>query len=248
MSNRAATLAEWQFVDPYEPDQTQMLLDRLRTFCLPGGEEAVRHIRAIHIKEVGEMRSTPRARWIPFTAEQTIDTTESSYRWNAHLHAGGLVPVTVTDAYEEHHGRLITKVGPLTTQRVEGPAADKGELQRYLSSFLYCPAMLLNNASLDWSAAGPLTLRVRDRQDPTGSTVDIELTEEGKPLACRADRPRIVGRHAILTPWLGIADEFSVHEGLRVPRSLEVSWLMDDSWFSYYRSVVTDFSVVPSLT
>ena len=242
MATRAT--AEWQFVDLFRPpDPTETLLAKLRHYCLPAGDEAIRHIRAVQIKEVGEMRSTPQARWIPFTAEQTIDTTESSYRWNAHLHAGKIVPLTVMDAYEEHHGKLVAKVGPLTTQRVEGPAADKGELQRYLASFLYCPAMLLNNVSLNWSAAGPLTLRVCDRQDPTGSSVDIELTEEGKPLACRADRPRIVGRHAILSPWLGIADEFGEHAGLRVPRRLEVSWLLGDSWFAYYRSVVTDFSV-----
>ena len=243
MSNRAAAVAEWQFIDPFDPiNHTEALLNKLRAFCLPGGEEAARHIHAIHIQEKGEMRATPRARWIPFTAQQTIDTSQSNFCWKAHLD-GKLLPVSVIDGYEHHHGRLLAKVGPLTTQRVEGIPADKGELQRYLASFIYCPAMLLNNPALEWTSAGLLTLRVRDREDATGAAVDIELTDGGKPLACRADRPRMVGREFVITPWLAVADDFSEHEGLRVPRRLDVSWLIADGWFSYYRSVVTEFSV-----
>jgi hypothetical protein len=103
--------------------------------------------------------------------------------------------------------------------------------------------MLLNNPSLEWTSAGPLTLRVRDREDSTGAAVDVELTEDGRPMASRADRPRLLGRQFVLTPWLAVADEFGEHEGLRVPRRLDVSWLIADGWFSYYRSVVTEFSL-----
>lgn len=244
MAHRATALAEWQFVDLFEPpNETEPLLAHLRAFCFPGGEDAARQIHAVRMTERGEMRSSPQARWLPFDSEQTIYATGSSFWWNSHFHTAKILPVTVTDAYEQHHGKLIAKVGPLTTQKVEGPDADKGELQRYLASFIYCPAMLLSHPSLEWTAAGPLTLRLSDRNDPTGATVDIEITDAGKPVACRADRPRMAGKRSILTPWMGIGSDFHEREGMRVPDRLEVFWLVSSGWFSYYRSQIASFTV-----
>ena len=244
MAHTATGFADWQFVDLYEqPDPSELLLARLREFCLPGGEDAVRGIREVKIPEKGEMRTSPRAQWLAFTAEQTIYSTRSDFCWNAHLKVAKLLPVTITDAYQQGHGVLLARVGPVTTQSVSGPNADLGELQRYLASLIFCPAMLLNHPSLVWTAAGTLTLRVRDRQDPSGATVDIELSESGKPVACRADRPRLVGKQTILTPWMGMGSDFREHDGLRVPNRLAVSWLID-GWFEYYRSEITSFEVV----
>jgi len=244
MANTAASFADWQLVDLYEqPDPSELLLARLREFCLPGGEDAAYRIREVIITEKGEMRASRQARWMPFTAEQTIYSTHSDFCWNAHLKVAKLLPVTITDAYQQGHGILLARVGPVTTQSVSGPNADLGELQRYLASLIFCPAMLLTHRSLEWAAAGPLTLSVRDRHDSTGATVYIELSESGKPVACRADRPRLVGKDTIVTPWMGIGSDFREHDGLRVPNRLEVSWLID-GWFDYYRSEITSFEVV----
>lgn len=100
---------------------------------------------------------------------------------------------------------------------------------------------MLNHESLDWTAVGPLTLRVRDRDDLSGTTVDVEMSEEGHPLVCRADRPRLVGKQMVLTPWSGIGSEFRDWEGLRVPSRVEASWSLPDGPFTYYRGEVTSF-------
>jgi len=185
--------------------------------------------------EEGEMRMSPEARWIPFTAEQFVDATRSSFHWDARLDPGKIVSPMVTDAYEEGHGRLVVKLGGiLPVQIIEGPDADKGELQRYLSSIALCPPILLNHPSLDWVVAGPLTLRVRDREDPVGATVEISVGEDGRPLGFRADRPRMVGKKAVLTPWSATCNEFREWEGLRVPTRLEVSWHFPEASFVYY--------------
>jgi len=87
------------------------LLARLRAFCFPGGEDAARRIRAIRTTEKGEIRMSPEARWIPFTAEQLTDSTRSSFRWEARINPGKISSAVVTDAYEEGHGRLAIKLG-----------------------------------------------------------------------------------------------------------------------------------------
>ncbi len=225
--------------------ETRELLARLRAFLFPGGEEQARRIRAIRTTERGEMRMSPGARPIPFTAEEQIDATRSGFRWDARATAGRLRSFAVTDAYEDGHGRLVVKLGGvIRLEEIEGPDVDKGELQRYLSTVTLCPPMLIGNPSLDFTAAGPLVLRVRDLADPTGASVDIELDAEGRPLASRADRPRAVGKKMILTPWSAIGREFREWEGLRIASRLEAIWDLPDGPFSYFQEEVTSFEAL----
>lgn len=233
-------------LEPGEPAGS--LLSRLRQFCFPSGEDTARSVAAVRITEQGEIRLSPEARWIPFTAEQTIVTRRSSFRWTARLSSSRLAPVTVTDAYEDGHGSLTVKAaGVIPLKKVTGADVDQGELQRYLASIVFCPAALLHHPSLEWSAAGAASLRVRDRNDTTGAAVELEIAADGQPLACRAQRPRLVGKQSVLTPWWGTYLEFREWEGLRVASRLEVSWQLPEGPFTYFRSQLTSFSALHSI-
>ena len=224
--------------------ETRGLLARLRAFCFPGGEEAARRVRAIRTTQRGEIRLSQGARWTPFTADETVDATQSAFRWEARI-GGKIAPTLVTDAYEAGHGFLAVKLGGVVPlKKISGPEFDKGELQRYLSSIVFCPAMVLNNPFLEWTAVGPGTLRVQDRKDATGATVDLDIGEDGCPRACRADRPRMVGKETTTTPWSGLCEGYQEQEGLRIPHHLEVCWQLEDGPFSYFRGDITSFMVL----
>lgn len=159
------------------------LLTRLRAFCLPGGEDAACFIRAVRTTEKGQIRMSPEARWIPFTAEQVTDSTRSSFRWEARLDPGKITSPTVTDAYEDGHGRLTVKrAGIVPVKKIVGPETDRGELQRYLASIVLCPPILLNQETLEWNTLGPLTLRVHHLRDANSASIDINISAEGRPL------------------------------------------------------------------
>jgi uncharacterized protein DUF6920 len=226
-------------------EQGQELAARLRGFLFPAGEERARAVRAIRITERGEMRMAPEAKWIAFTADQIVEAGRSSFRWEARIGGSRFGFTTVTDAYEEGRGRLVVKLGgviPVT--KITGADADKGELQRYLASAIVCPAMMLLNASLECTAVGDNTLRLRDRQDATQAAVEYEIDECGQPICCRAERPRIEGKRAVLTPWTGAGSEFREWEGMRVASRLAVSWQLAEGEFPYYRGEVTSFAAV----
>ena len=200
-------------------------------------------MRGVKITQRGEFCSAPGARWMPFTAKQWIDATRSVFCWEARF-GGWVCSFGVSDAYEEARGRLVVKLGGvLPVKKFVGPDVDKGEIQRYLSEILMCPSILLNHASLECTAAGKRTLRLQDRKDPTGATVDLEIDEEGRPVACRADRPRLVGKRSVLTPWSGTCQEFQEWEGLRVARRVEACWHLPEGTFTYFRVEVTTFTL-----
>jgi hypothetical protein len=105
--------------------------------------------------------------------------------------------------------------------------------------------MLLNHSALEFSTVGKRTLRVRDRTDLTAATVDFDISETGCLVACRAERPRLVGKHSVPTPWSGTCTEFREWEGMRVVRLIEASWHLPEGSFTYYRSEITSYKLWP---
>jgi hypothetical protein len=226
------------------PPAARALVQRLRDYLLPGGEEAARLVRGIRAAQRGEIRSSADARWIPFTAEEVVDATRSAFSWDARVGGNALTSVVVTDAYENGHGRLVVKKGPLTLTKMVGPDVDRGELQRYLGYVSYCPPMLLNHPTLEWTAIGPFSLRLQDRQDPGGTSVDVEIDETGRPVVTRAQRPMTTGKRVTIQPWSAAGGDEREYEGLRIATHLEASWDLPEGSFVYIRMDLTSFVVV----
>ena len=225
------------------PLLTESAAARLRAWLLPGGEGAARDVRGVRMHERGEIRSGPAARWMPFEAEEYVDATRSGFRWEARMGSNLLLSVRATDAYEDGHGSLVVKKGPIRLVTVEGPDADKGELQRYLAYVSLCPAMLLNHRSLAIEEVAPDTLRVHDH-DRTETSVDVHVDEHGAPLVTRAIRPMLVGTKSVLTPWFATGAVAEEHDGMRIWRTMEASWRPPAGAFAYVRVEVTSFEVV----
>lgn len=213
------------------------LLDRWRAWAFPGGEEAARAVVAVEWSEAGEMRASPRARWLPFTATQRTDATRSAFRWDAVMGTGLLGRTAVTDAFEDGRGWLSARAaGILPVARIQGPETDRGELQRYLADLARCPTALLLHPTLELAGAGPGVLRARDAAGPEGATVDLEMGPDGGPVAVRAIRHRAVGRRFVEGPWSGRMTDYREWEGLRVPAGLTVSWHLPEGEFTYFRA------------
>ncbi len=226
-----------------------MLLNLFRSFLFPNGDASARVMEAIRTKQKGQMRASPGARWMPFVAVEITDTGTSAFRWEARIGSGAFTRTSVTDAYEHGHGRLVVSLGGLVPiKKLVGPEFDIGELQRYLGAICWLAPVASNHESLEWEAAGSATLRVRDRLGPRAAWVDFELGPDGRPIACRAERPRTAGNRSVMTPWSARASGFELWEGFRVARRLEASWELPEGTFNYYRSDVTSFEAVPSLS
>jgi hypothetical protein len=223
--------------------RTRALLERLTRFCFPGGEDAARSIRGVELAEAGQMRMAPKAPWIPFVAQEAIDATRSSFRWEARLNPSKLTGATVCDQYDGSGGRTTLKIGILPLRRIIGPDADVGELQRYLASVVLCPSMLLNNPALKFDAIGSNTLTLRDGGNPKAE-VDLDISADGQPLGCWASRPRIIGRQMVRGPWSAMGADFREWEGFRIPFQTEAKWHLPEGEFAYFRSEVKSIKKV----
>ena len=219
------------------------LLERLKAFLFPAGDAAARAVPGIRTIQCGELRSSAKSAWKPFSAEEIVDATRSMFVWEATM-GGGLTAVQITDAYEDGHGRLIVRKGPVTLARMLGPHVDQGELQRYLGYIPYCPSMIVNNPFLDFTALGLNTLRIYDRSDPSQTWVELEIADDGGPLMVRATRPMVVGRRVVPTEWSATGRDWHEWNGIRMCGHLEAAWHPPDGQFTYVRIDVLSQAVI----
>lgn len=211
-----------------------------RAFACRAIAEAPRPPRAVRLSQRAEMRFSPRGRWFPVTATQTISIARPGFLWLARARLAGL-PVRVIDCFAGAKGRIEVRLfGSVPMARAQGAEIDKGELMRYLAELAWAPHAFLYNLDLSWS---PLEDDWVEVSAPLGAgrvTVSLCFDAAGDLVEIAADdRPRQVGRTSMPTPWRGYFSDYRIIGGLRIPARAKVSWMLEDGHFTYWRGEIT---------
>jgi hypothetical protein len=194
----------------------------------------------VWLRQRGEMRMNPRARWRPFTAEQVISIHKPGFAWLARIEAAPLVSTHILDCYVDGEGLLEVRLfGSLPVARAAGAQVTKGELIRYLAELAWAPHAMLRNPQLSWREIDTTTVEVfADSQ--AGSAPVRLIFENGDITRIEADdRPRMIGRRIVPTRWQGRCCDYREMNGCRIPTRAVVSWLLEDGPFEYWRGQVT---------
>ena len=174
------------------------------------------------------MRQGGAARWMPFSARQTIAIRECAFEWRAR--AGPLGMVSVCDALKDGEGRLdVLALGIVPITRAERTSTlVRGELMRYLAELAWAPDAILLNTELRWREDGPDDLAVSAGTGETMAEVVLSLDSQGRIAGAFApDRPRSATAPFLPTPWRGRFSDFRRHDDTWLPFAGEVGWEID---------------------
>jgi hypothetical protein len=112
---------------------------------------------------------------------------------------------------------------------------------RGLAELPWRPFAFRDGPPLAWEASEPNRLRVSFGD----AAVDFDVDADGRVVGGTApNRPRIVGKTFVETPWVGSFGEYKTVEGLTVPTVAEVSWLLPEGPFMCWRGRVVEFRVL----
>ncbi len=123
----------------------------VRDLALRLGADPVRGPETVTLNQIGEMKlELASARWLPFTARQTMSVTSCAFAWHAGFRPFGYL--SVTDAFENGTGRLdVTALGVIPLVRTPPTSTlTRGELMRYLAELAFVPDAILHNHDLRW--------------------------------------------------------------------------------------------------
>ena len=194
----------------------------------------------VKLTQTGRMKQRIGARsWIPFTATQTISTSECAFDWRARFGPFGMI--SVRDALQGGQGRLdVMLLGVIPLARAERSAAlMRGELMRYLAELAWAPDAILFTTTLRWRDDGPDRLAVSAGVGETAAEVTLSLDNDGRIAGAFApDRPRSAKAPILPTPWRGRFCDFRHHGNMWLPFAGEVAWEIDGKETVYWQGQI----------
>ena len=211
-------------------------------------------IRGAHIRWTGEFQLRPNAGWSPFTAEQDFTTTPPGFVWDAEIRMLGFVPMRVRDSYIGRTGAMLGRLGgvvPLVNQHGSAEMAS-GALTRWLGEAIWFPTALLPDANpgggVHWDAIDDSTARATLTDGEVSVQAEFHFAPSGEITRMTAMRFRDVNGVGVLTPFEAICGSYARRDGVMIPMSGEVAWLLPEGRFPYWRGRPVDvrYDVAPT--
>jgi hypothetical protein len=198
----------------------------------------------VRLTQIGDMQLKP-GRWSPFRGEQEIAVDRVEFIWRATFRPVPLVPLRVSDWYRAGAAGLDVRLcGLLPVVHARGRQIARGEAIRYLVELPLAPQAMAINAELKWRAVDESTVEVTTLAGGERVVALLHFDDAGDIVAASAEaRPRMIGKQVVDTPFRGVYGEYREFDGGRLPTTGEVSWLLPDGPFTYFRCRITEWSV-----
>jgi hypothetical protein len=116
---------------------------------------------------------------------------------------------------------------------------DQAALQRYLAEICWYPTASLN-PYIDWEGIDNQTAKATMEYEGTSGSVTFKFTKEGDLEKISAMRYRGSSEADEKKKWFGEIRETKVINGIRMPTKIDISWVLEDEVFTWYRFEVTD--------
>ena len=209
----------------------------LRTAGVPGA----RGISTVKLSQRGELRLNPDQSWSSVKAEQYVNTEDPAFIWRVNMRLFSIIPVAGRDKFADGKGDMEIKIGSLFPV-VSGNSNEKlnqAALQRYLAELGWYPTAALK-PYINWKKVDERTAEATMEYRGTSGSVTFHFTEDYDLEKISAMRYRDSGEDAKKKEWFGEVRETEVVNGLRIPTEIDISWVLEDGVFTWYRFEVTD--------
>jgi hypothetical protein len=112
---------------------------------------------------------------------------------------------------------------------------------RFFAEAAWYPTALLPSQGVTWSARDDTSATATLREGPHRLTLTFHFGPDGLVQRVRAEaRGRTVGSQIVPTPWEGRWSDYQRRDGMQVPMTGEVAWLLPEGDLPYWRGTITD--------
>lgn len=228
------------FFDPREIEGLPAPVQRHFRAVLTPGQAMV---TALTLEHTGQFNMSPTGeQWKPFTSHQRVVVRRPGFLWDARIAMLPGLPVRVHDSYADGQGLLhaaVLGLFPVADLQGGGELA-RGELMRFFAEAAWYPTALLPSQGVQWTAVddhsanatltdGALVLTLLFRFDDAGMVRSVLAQARG----------RMVGQEIHMAPWEGTWSNHQRVDGMAVPLTGEVAWLLPEGRKTYWRGTVT---------
>lgn len=198
----------------------------------------VEHTGTFNMSEAGQQ-------WKPFTSTQRVITLRPGFLWDARIALMPGLTARVHDAYIAGEGILHAALfGLFSLANMRGtPEMAQGELMRFFAEAAWYPTALLPSQGVQWTAVDDSSAKGTLQDGETVLTLLFRFDKDDLIASVRAEsRGRTAGDSQIPTPWECRYSHYELHDGIRIPKSGEVAWILPNGPHPYWRGDITKIS------
>lgn len=196
----------------------------------------------LHLRQTGQMRTTPNGNWMPVSAEQYFRTDPPGFHWTTEVDAGYGLYLAGRDLYQDGRGHMLIKALSLfPVADAKGPETDQGTLLRYLAETCWFPDAALQ-PYIQWEAIDSASVKATMRNGDITASGVFHFSPEGDLLGFEAMRYYDRKGGATLEKWHIENDpaSYQVFQGRRIPTRSSVSWLLPEGKFTWFQLEISD--------
>jgi hypothetical protein len=155
-----------------------------------------------------------------------------------------LIPVRVRDSYRAGGATMLGRLGGLVAVVDEGgtPEIAQSALARWLGEAAWFPTALVPGPHLRWEEVDDSTALATVTDGAVQVPAEFRFAADGRIVRMTALRYRDVDGRSLLTPFEGVYHAFERRQGVMVPSSAEVAWLLPEGRFPYWRGQPAEIS------
>lgn len=181
--------------------------------------------------------------WRPFTSRQLFTVGPPGFTWDASIRMMPLFPVRVRDRYFGGEASMLGAVAGIVklVDQSGTPGLASGALMRYLAEGAWFPTSLLPCEGVEWTAIDDSTARASLEDHGVRVSVEVHFAPTGEMVRLTAVRERDVNGTSVPTPWEAQhSRELLTVDGMKIPASGEVAWLLSEGRHTYWRGRVVE--------
>ncbi|MFP8778898.1 DUF6920 family protein [Hydrogenophaga sp. RWCD_12] len=203
-------------------------------------------VTALTLEHTGQFNMSPGGeQWKPFTSHQRVVVQRPGFLWDARIAMLPGLPVRVHDSYADGRGLLHAAVlGLFPVADLEGGGElARGELMRFFAEAAWYPTALLPSQGVQWTAVDEHSANATLTDGALALTLLFRFDDAGMVRSVLAQaRGRMVGQEIKMAPWEGTWSNHQRIDGMTVPLTGEVAWLLPEGRKTYWRGTVTSLA------
>ena len=167
--------------------------------------------------------------WKPFSSRQRVVMQRPGFVWDGRIRMLPGIAVRVHDAYVAGEGVLHPAIlGLFTLADLRGTGAlAQGELMRFYAEAASYPTALLPSQGVRWTPVSESSAQATVVDGELTLSLTFTFGADSLIESVRTEaRGRTVGGRMVMRPWEGRWSDYRVQDGMRVPMTGEVAWLL----------------------
>ncbi|WKA55390.1 DUF6920 family protein [Planococcus shixiaomingii] len=199
-------------------------------------------IKSVQLKQIGFMRLKPdQQKWMETEAEQLISTDPPSFVWTVKVKKNPLLTVIGRDSFKGGKAQMLMKLAAFVplAQVEDNAKMNESALQRYLMEMAWHPTAALF-PYVTWKEVDATTAEATMTYQGVTGSATFYMDKHGELEKVVASRFKDTDEKAQRYPCIAeIKCHVNVH-GITVPSEIEITWLLEDGPFTWYKFKVHD--------